>query len=81
MPTSLRSNRHLSPRLVGWLEAVGIHSLEDLEALGPAEACCRMWGKFPGLVDERVVHRLHAALQVAEPEPAGFLQSRRDESR
>lgn len=52
----------LGPRSHGWLRAVGIHTQEDLEAIGAVEAWRRLNATFPDQVNLDLLYALHGVL-------------------
>ena len=61
MPT-LRSLKNLGPKTLDWLEAVDIHTIEDLENLGAAAAYDRLKRAFPHKVSLNALWGLQGAL-------------------
>ena len=59
---SLASLRNLGPASAGWLAAAGIHTRDDLEALGAVEAYRRVKADVPDRVTLHMLYALQGAL-------------------
>jgi len=53
---------HLGPQSRNWLSAVGIHTLEDLQALGAVEAWQKAKVAFPDRVSLNLLYALQGLL-------------------
>ena len=60
--TTLRSLKNVGPTTIGWMESVGIQTVEDLEALGAAAAYVRMKAAYPHKVSLNALWGLQGAL-------------------
>ncbi|MBZ0299577.1 MAG: TfoX/Sxy family protein [Anaerolineae bacterium] len=54
--------KNIGPKTTSWLEAVGIHTLEDLEAVGVVEAYLRLKAAFPDRVSLNALWGLQGAV-------------------
>jgi TfoX-like protein len=60
--TPLSSLKNLGPKTQSWLHEVGIHTLEDIGALGAVEAYKRIKIAFPDRVSLNALYALQATL-------------------
>jgi len=60
--TSLKTLKNVGPKTIGWMQDVGIHTVEDLEALGAAAAYIRLKNAFPHKVSLNALWGLQGAL-------------------
>ena len=61
-PTSLAGLKNLGEVTAGRLEAVGIRTLDDLDAVGAAEAYRRLKARYPRQTNRMCLYALQAAL-------------------
>ena len=54
--------KNLGPKSSEWLASVGIHTLEDVAALGVVEAYTRVKAAYPARVSLNLLYGLQAAL-------------------
>jgi DNA transformation protein and related proteins len=54
--------KNIGPVSAGWLAAVGIRTLQDLERVGPLDAWRRVDDRFPGRASVTLLYALEAAL-------------------
>jgi DNA transformation protein len=54
--------KNMGPKSSEWLASVGIHSLDDVAALGPVEAYKRLKAAYPDKVSLNMLWGLQAAL-------------------
>ena len=74
--TALTTLKNVGPKTIGWLQVVGIESVEDLEDMGAAEAYIRLKTAFPDKVTLNALWGLQGALAGHPLEPTAG----RDES-
>jgi DNA transformation protein len=60
--TTLRSLKNVGPKTIGWMEDVGIRTIEDLEQLGAAAAYVRLKSAFPHKISLNALWGLQGAL-------------------
>jgi DNA transformation protein and related proteins len=54
--------RNIGPKTTGWLNAVGIHTLADIEAVGVVETYLRLKSAFPDRVSLNALWGLQGAV-------------------
>ena len=60
--TSLTSLKNIGPKSARWLQAVGIHTAENLDEIGVVEAYRRVKDAFPGQVSLNMLWALQGAV-------------------
>jgi DNA transformation protein and related proteins len=54
--------KNIGPKTTAWLHEVGIHTLEEIEALGAVEVYKRLKAAFPHKVSLNALYGLQAAI-------------------
>lgn len=62
MPIDLSNLKGLGPKTTAWLNDIGIHTLEDIEALGVVEVYKRLKEAYPHKVSLNALYGLQAAV-------------------
>jgi DNA transformation protein len=59
---ALTTLKNVGPKTIGWMQEVGIETVEDLEALGAVEAYIKLKTAFPDKVTLNALWGLQGAL-------------------
>lgn len=62
MPSELSKLKGIGPKTTGWLNDIGIYTLEDIEALGVVEVYKRLKAAYPHKVSLNALYGLQAVV-------------------